>query len=62
MKIDLSYKECCIIKHALRDKTRDCAEEILYKMMSAIVAQERDNRTELVHGAIPGGKRNRILK
>jgi len=62
MKIDLSYKQCCIIKHALQDKNRNLAEEILYRMMSTIVAHESDHRTEIVHGDIPCGKLNRILK
>ena len=70
MKIDLSYKECCIIKHALRDKPdRNCAEEIVYKQFSSLVQQYKeisalwdDNRTAIIHETVPHGSRKRILK
>lgn len=70
MKIDLSYKECCIIKHALRDKPdRNCAEEMVYKQFSALVKQYKeilalwdDNRTAINHEPVPRRNRNRILK
>lgn len=70
MKIDLSYKECCIIKHALRDKPdRNCAEEIVYKQFSILVKQYNeisafgeDNRTAINHEPVPRRSRNRILK
>jgi hypothetical protein len=70
MKIDLSYKKCCIIKHALRDKpNKDCVEEIVYKQFSALVSRYNeisalwdDNRTAIIHEPVPYGSRKRILK
>lgn len=67
MKINLTYKECCIIKHALRDKTnRDPAEELLYRQFYDIVAAAKelrgDNQTALNHEPVPHGGRNIILR
>ena len=67
MKIDLSYKQCCIIKHALRDKpNRDPAEELLYQQFYDIVAATKelhgDNQTALNHEPVPHGSRNIILR
>lgn len=67
MRINLTYKQCCIIKHALRDKPdRDSCEELLYKQFYNIVASNTesygDNRTALNHEPVPHGNRNMILK
>jgi len=67
MKINLTYRQCCIIKHALRDKQdRDPCEELLYKQFYNIVASGKelysDNRTDLNHEPVRYGTRNMILK
>ena len=67
MEINLTYKECCIIKHALRDKpNRDPAEELLYRQFCDIVAATKelhgDNQTALNHEPVPHGSRNIILR
>ena len=64
MRIDLSYKECCILMHALRDKVRDRDEDQLYVKLGRVVneVQSVDNKTAIVHSPIPSSSRNRILK
>ncbi|SEJ42949.1 hypothetical protein SAMN05660742_107110 [Propionispira arboris] len=70
IKLKLTYKECCIIKHALRDKRdRHCAEEMVYKQFSVLVNRCNeiselwaDNRTVINHEPVPHGRGNKILK
>lgn len=63
----LTYKQLCIVKHALRDKhNRDDDEEKVYQMLCDVVAdfKERngiDNRSSLNHEPVKRNSKS-ILK
>lgn len=66
--LNLSYKEMCILKHALRDKlNRNADEESMYQKLYKVVAARKelwgiDNQTDINHEPVIHTSRNKILR